>query len=507
MVKPPFSFVLCGAFLVGFVAFLYDAWSNSMSHIDTNHAIEYPWTGEGYEPGKSLTFYSVMMGTHGDTKSLAKISKRLQEYGHKVRFAAHEDHRQSIEQHGITVYAIEGYPPVDMVATVPDGTVWSLISGVFGSILSWMQWYDEMCHTAYDGLQEPWEDGSPFQPDVILTTWPNINPALEVAEAARLPLFVNAMHPILPDDAFPCPLSALDTWNNTWDWFLEERMVNLVMYYSGMASACRTHLRLPPLHHAELQSFSSTRKNLLRIPTFAAWSPALLPNPKEYHENHVVTGYISDTRKHASLPNELEKYLDASLVLPIFVGFGSMTNMRLLQNALTSVASAFKNMNITRAVFQVNDISNEIVADSIPPGVLVINKKFAHELLFKRVSGMVTHGGAGTVQAALAAGVPCCVISFIMDQPVWGDIVTHRKLGAHVKSQDVTPMSAEICIETVQLSEVIANAQAVAEQMRTEPDPVEAAVQFIYSRLPAGPVNYREYLRNILQNFRTSRHF
>jgi len=43
-----------------------------------------------------------------------------------------------------------------------------------------------------------------------------------------------------------------------------------------------------------------------------------------------------------------------------------------------------------------------------------------HGWLFKQVSGVVHHGGAGTVAAGLLAGQPTCVCPFFGDQFFWG---------------------------------------------------------------------------------------
>jgi sterol 3beta-glucosyltransferase len=43
-----------------------------------------------------------------------------------------------------------------------------------------------------------------------------------------------------------------------------------------------------------------------------------------------------------------------------------------------------------------------------------------HSWLFPRVAAVVHHGGAGTVAAALRAGVPAVAVTGIVDQPFWG---------------------------------------------------------------------------------------
>ena len=47
-------------------------------------------------------------------------------------------------------------------------------------------------------------------------------------------------------------------------------------------------------------------------------------------------------------------------------------------------------------------------------------KYVPHHWLFPRIAAAVHHGGAGTVAAALRAGVPSVIVPFYLDQPFWG---------------------------------------------------------------------------------------
>jgi sterol 3beta-glucosyltransferase len=49
-----------------------------------------------------------------------------------------------------------------------------------------------------------------------------------------------------------------------------------------------------------------------------------------------------------------------------------------------------------------------------------------HDWLFPRVAAAVHHGGAGTVAAALRAGVPSVLVPFMADQPFWARRVFAR---------------------------------------------------------------------------------
>ena len=52
-----------------------------------------------------------------------------------------------------------------------------------------------------------------------------------------------------------------------------------------------------------------------------------------------------------------------------------------------------------------------------------------HDWLFKRVSCVVHHGGAGTTAAGIACGKPTVIVPFFGDQPFWGGIVAQAGAG------------------------------------------------------------------------------
>ena len=64
----------------------------------------------------------------------------------------------------------------------------------------------------------------------------------------------------------------------------------------------------------------------------------------------------------------------------------------------------------------------------IPEGVFMLGN-VPHDWLFKHVSCVVHHGGAGTTAAGIALGVPTVVVPFFGDQPFWGSMVAKAGAG------------------------------------------------------------------------------
>ena len=64
----------------------------------------------------------------------------------------------------------------------------------------------------------------------------------------------------------------------------------------------------------------------------------------------------------------------------------------------------------------------------IPEGVFMLGN-VPHDWLFKHVSCVVHHGGAGTTAAGIALGKPTVVVPFFGDQPFWGAMVAKAGAG------------------------------------------------------------------------------
>lgn len=64
----------------------------------------------------------------------------------------------------------------------------------------------------------------------------------------------------------------------------------------------------------------------------------------------------------------------------------------------------------------------------VPDGVFMLGN-VPHDWLFKHVSCVVHHGGAGTTAAGIALGKPTVIVPFFGDQPFWGAMVAKAGAG------------------------------------------------------------------------------
>lgn len=160
------------------------------------------------------------------------------------------------------------------------------------------------------------------------------------------------------------------------------------------------------------------------IPVLYAMSPLVMPRPSEWGENIHMTGYWLDNTYSDFQPSaELNAFLNEEEEKPVYIGFGSMVSGD-MGETLQIVLDAVRESGV-RAVLStgwgggtVPAQKNVFVADYVP-----------HDWLFRHVSAVVHHGGAGTTAAGIQAGRPTLVIPFGGDQPFWAGRVHDLGIG------------------------------------------------------------------------------
>jgi sterol 3beta-glucosyltransferase len=219
-------------------------------------------------------------------------------------------------------------------------------------------------------------------------------------------------HPVLS------PLLHLGRWGNRATWLLGERTQRQT-FKEPLRPALRRARGLPTLPLAA----PGDGVRWPPFPVLHAYSPAVVPRPSHWPGHVTVTGWLLPPRSRDPLPGEVERFLEAGDP-PVYVGFGSMpvaeperiAHMLVGALACTGSRAIVCGKELVRAA-AFDRVDSVLVAEELP-----------HEHLFERVTGVVHHGGSGTLGAGLRAGRPTLVAPFLFDQFFWGRRV--RALGA-----------------------------------------------------------------------------
>lgn len=107
-------------------------------------------------------------------------------------------------------------------------------------------------------------------------------------------------------------------------------------------------------------------------------------------------------------------------------------------------------------------------ADEVPENILMIGN-CPHDWLFRQVSCVIHHGGAGTTAAGLALGRPTIIIPFFGDQQFWGNIVARAGAGpAPIPYKYLNQQNLSDAIQKALETSTLDKAQAIARKMQEE---------------------------------------
>lgn len=105
---------------------------------------------------------------------------------------------------------------------------------------------------------------------------------------------------------------------------------------------------------------------------------------------------------------------------------------------------------------------------AVPQGVFMLGN-VPHDWLFKRVSCVIHHGGAGTTAAGIALGKPTVIVPFFGDQPFWGAMVAKAGAGPlPIPNKVLTASKLAAAILEALNPTVLLRAQELGERIRSE---------------------------------------
>ncbi|KAL9631851.1 MAG: hypothetical protein Q9204_004040 [Flavoplaca sp. TL-2023a] len=155
-------------------------------------------------------------------------------------------------------------------------------------------------------------------------------------------------------------------------------------------------------------------------------SPALIPKPNDWGPHIDISGfYFLSLAGSFTPPPDLQTFLDTGPP-PVYIGFGSIVVDD--PNGMTKLI--FEAVKLTAQRALVSKGWGGLGGDElgIPEGVFMLGN-VPHDWLFKHVSCVVHHGGAGTTAAGIASGKPTVVVPFFGDQPFWGAMIARAEAG------------------------------------------------------------------------------
>lgn len=425
-------------------------------------------------PPPPMNIVIQIVGSRGDVQpfiALGQVLKR--KFKHRVRIATHPTFRQFVTENDLEFFSIGGDPAELMafmvknpglmpgIESVKAGdigkrrkTIYEMINGCWRSCIeagdgTGISASDELLETqsidSAVSLSGDPEASKPFVADAIIAN-PVSFAHIHVAEKLGIPLHLMFTMPWSPTQAFPHPLANIISSNT------DQSLANYISYilvdmltWQGLGDLINKFrervLHLEPVSIIWAPGMLAR----LKIPYTYCWSPALIPKPKDWSSKIDISGfYFLNLATNYTPPADLASFLDAGPP-PVYIGFGSIVVDD--PNAMTTMI--FEAVKKTGQRALVSKGWGGLGADElgIPEGVFMLGN-CPHDWLFKRVSCVVHHGGAGTTAAGIAAGRPTVIIPFFGDQPFWGAMTA--RAGAGPKPVPYKELTADKLAELIQ---------------------------------------------------------
>jgi len=398
----------------------------------------------------------IAFGTRGDVQPVIALGKGLQAAGQTVRLVAGANFHTWIASHGLDV--VDTQVDIQAMMQSETGVAWVQARSPFDEIRQMRKLYEATgLEIARDILRvAEWAD-------LIVGGFTSDNAAQGIAQKLGKRYITHTLQPLHPTrlgEATNVPFKAHgESVLNVWSTRFAEQM--LFSVYAKTMNAFRAELGEPP--HTR-KSYYDT---LHAVPALFAYSPHVVPPPRDWPAHKRITGYwFLDEASGWRAPDDLQDFLQAGSA-PLYIGFGSMSDSdgkatgEMIVNAMRE--------NKLRAVLAQGwaglHIDNHEQADDV-----FVLKSAPHDWLFPCMAAVVHHGGAGTTAAAFRAGVPQFIVSHFGDQHYWGRRVHELGVGPKsVQRRQLNQTNLRAALRDLTQQDAFRrNATALGEKIRAE---------------------------------------
>ena len=412
-----------------------------------------------------MRFTMICIGSTGDVKPYVVLGRELQRRGHDVAICAFTEFETLVRDNGMRFFPLSGNAREFMKSIMKPGT-----KGV-----TYLKQVLDTFRTIIDPFLCDLQAACADADAIVATYFGNI--IQSIAEQRDVPFVKTHYYPMDPNDNTPISsapgLHAGKVWNRA-SYSLAYLLISSIEVY--YLTGWRKAQGMPP------RRLESTPCNLINghpVPVLYAMSSLLMPRPRGWDEHIHMTGFWLDETDDDYQPSaELSAFLSAGKK-PVYIGFGSMTSGDM--GEMLSIVQEAIRLSGVRAIIATGWGEGDPEPQK---NVFVVKGYVPHDWLFKQVSAVVHHGGAGTTAAGLCAGCPTLVIPFGGDQPFWAMRVRMMGLGpTPIRREKLTAQRLARALRnlTTVKSYQVAAAE-MGERLRTE-NGVETAATLIETEI------------------------
>ncbi len=353
------------------------------------------------------------LGSRGDVQPFVALALGLRARGHSVVIAAAADYRNVVEERGIPFA-----PLVGRIADLMDrpAVANAIDGGPLASVRLGLRLRAQIAPLMNALFADTLHAAQNC--DVLVASTLGLHVAYSVAEKLNgVPVVPAHFHPVAPSRFYRNMFFSSGPNNAFYNRLTHFLGVNGFWHLLRplLNTARRRVLDLPPQSPLGLEKWLRETQQTGR--ELYGYSAVLAPPPHDWNpDRHVVTGFWQSPlpQDFEQIPDALQAFLDAGEP-PVYIGFGSILAGR-DPDAVTRVfVGALEDAGMRGVLYRGwGDVGNI----ALPPTVFATDS-VPHASLFPRCRAVVHHGGAGTMAAALRAGVPAIVVSAFGDQHFW----------------------------------------------------------------------------------------
>ena len=269
----------------------------------------------------------------------------------------------------------------------------------------------------------------------------------------------------------PVGFPRIGKWGNIFFWWLMRTILNKSL--KPTIDMLRIKHGLEVAKDLLTDVWSSSKLTLIAV------SPEICKQQDDWPKNIQVCGFLNmeNTPNEGSISVQLEHFLDEADP-PIYMNFGSMIPPILqIQKETIQLFEDASKLSNCRAIIQM-PLWEECQVKSSK--IIHYVTSSPHHLIFPRCKAVVHHGGAGTTQTTMLAGIPSIPIAHTKEQEFWGLELKRLDIAPNLLiRRKVTPRKLAERISTVVNSPTMQeNAQKIAQLMKIE-NGVSKAVELI----------------------------
>jgi UDP:flavonoid glycosyltransferase YjiC (YdhE family) len=401
-----------------------------------------------------MKFFITSIGTRGDIEPFLAIGEILSNRGHVVAYAFSKQFGDIISP-GALFYPISA-EILELINSAEGRTVMGK-AGVFKKIKALFVLYKKGKTINQDIALEHQKAIDDFEPDVIIHNPKCSYPVVWSLQTGKDNIIVSPV----PYVMYPVKNHPHVGINKNLGQVLNKLSYKLSNF--GLIKTIYDVQKL--LRIRDKYSKQEIKKAVFKSKLIFSITPQLFKRPNYWPENVQILGHHERNKIIDWTPNtEIIDFLKAHSKI-LFLSFGSMYN-----------SSPQEISEIFYAV--IHKLKIPCIVNTASGGLMPIEKyksddkflfmeQIPYEWIFKRVYGVIHHGGSGTTQMALKNGLASLIIPHIIDQYGWNNLI--HKNGFGPKGISINNISSRRLIKLIsslyQESRFKLEAEKIAEKM------------------------------------------